>query len=232
MRLIDLSQELFSGMPAFGDHPQYNMEIAVTHEQRQKIENPTTVSPVVHKITITEHTGSHVDGFNHFGIPFAEKSIDKMPLAMFYTEAICLDLSYKGLLEEIGIEDIVSAIQKDNLEIKEKDTILLYTDHYRKHFGSDNWNNGPGITIETANWLADQGIYAFGVETRSPGLLGKGNKEIHTISGKRNFTHYENLINLQELIGKGRFRFIAFPLKIKGGTGSPVRPVAVLEEND
>jgi len=35
---------------------------------------------------------------------------------------------------------------------------------------------------------------------------------------------------LRELIGRGRFRFIGLPLKIRGGTGSPVRAVAVFEE--
>ena len=44
-----------------------------------------------------------------------------------------------------------------------------------------------------------------------------------------NFTHYENMINLHLLVDKGRFRFIGFPLKIKGGTGSPVRAVAIFE---
>jgi kynurenine formamidase len=37
-------------------------------------------------------------------------------------------------------------------------------------------------------------------------------------------------MNLEKLIGKGRFKFIGFPLKIKGGTGSPIRAVAMLDE--
>jgi kynurenine formamidase len=44
------------------------------------------------------------------------------------------------------------------------------------------------------------------------------------------YTHMEGLTNLDKLVGKGRFRFIGFPLKIRGGTGSPIRPVAVLDE--
>jgi kynurenine formamidase len=44
------------------------------------------------------------------------------------------------------------------------------------------------------------------------------------------FTHVEGLTNLEKLIGKGRFKFIGFPLKIKGGTGSPIRAVAMLDE--
>jgi kynurenine formamidase len=44
------------------------------------------------------------------------------------------------------------------------------------------------------------------------------------------FTHMEGLVNLDKLVGKGRFRFIGFPLRIKGGTGSPIRAVAWLED--
>ncbi|WP_373400858.1 hypothetical protein [Algoriphagus halophilus] len=63
----------------------------------------------------------------------------------------------------------------------------------------------------------------------SPGIPKITNKEVHHICGELSFTHYENMINLDQLIGRGRFRFIALPLKIKGGTGSPVRAVAVFE---
>jgi kynurenine formamidase len=40
----------------------------------------------------------------------------------------------------------------------------------------------------------------------------------------------EGLVNLEKLVGKGRFRFIGFPLKIRGGTASPIRAVAWIEE--
>ena len=43
-------------------------------------------------------------------------------------------------------------------------------------------------------------------------------------------THMEGLVHLEKLVGKGRFRFIGFPLKIKGGTGSPIRAVAWLDD--
>jgi kynurenine formamidase len=39
----------------------------------------------------------------------------------------------------------------------------------------------------------------------------------------------EGLVNLDKLVGKGRFRFMGFPLKIKGGTASPIRAVAWLD---
>lgn len=103
------------------------------------------------------------------------------------------------------------------------------TDHYRKHFNTNNWSKGPGITAECARWLGEQKIAAFGVETMSPGVPKVSNKEVHHICGELKFTHYENMINLHKLIGRNRFRFIGLPLKIRGGTGSPVRAVAVFE---
>ena len=152
-----------------------------------------------------------------------------MPLSMFYTVGVCLDFLKKGLKELISTTDIKKACEKANIFIKKGDTVLFYTDHYRKHYGTDNWGSGPGITAEAAQWLGAKEISAFGVETMSPGVPEISNKEVHYICGELGFTHYENLKNLNLLIGKERFRFIGFPLKIRGGTGSPVRAVAIFE---
>ena len=130
----------------------------------------------------------------------------------------------------LNLFEIENACKKQNLEIKKGDTVLLYTDHYRNHFNGENWGNGPGVSIEAARWLGEKKIAAFGVETMSPGVPKVSNKEVHHICGELGFTHYENMINLHLLIGKGRFRFIGLPLKIRGGTGSPVRAVAVFED--
>ncbi len=153
-----------------------------------------------------------------------------MPLSMFYTEGICLDFSHKGLNELIEPDEIERACLKAAVQIKKGDTVLIYTDHYRKYFNGKDWGNGPGITSDSARWLGKNKISAFGVETMSPGVSGISNREVHYICGELNFTHYENMVNLHLLIGRGRFRFIGFPLKIKGGTGSPVRAVAIFEK--
>ena len=229
VEIIDLSQEIYSGMPVFKGLPQVAMRVHNTHEEWLGIENPETETPSVYKLEMGEHTGTHVDALNHMAREHAGKSIDTMPLSMFYTEGFCLDFSHKGLQELISSEEIVAALKDDGLEIKEGDTVLFYTDHYRKHFNTEQWSIGPGLTAEATRWLGNQGIAAFGVETMSPGVPGVSNKEVHYICGNMGFTHYENLINLHRLIGRGRFRFIGLPLKIRGGTGSPVRAVAVFE---
>ncbi len=230
IEIIDLSQEIFSGMPVFPGLPDVNITVHVSHEQWDGITDSEIVSPAVNRLDLGEHTATHVDAISHMAREFRGQSIDTMPLTMFYTEGICLDLSYKGLRELIEPADLERAITDANLEIKPGDTVLLRTDHYRRAFGTADWDNGPGISIEAARWLGQKKIAAFGVETMSPGVRHVSNKQVHHICGEMGFTHYENMINLYKLIGRGRFRFIGLPLKIRGGTGSPVRAIAVFDE--
>jgi kynurenine formamidase len=228
--IIDLSQEIFSGMPVYKGLPEVKMTIHNSHEEWEGIIGSDTITPSVYKLELGEHTGTHVDGLNHMAREYKEQSIDTMPLSMFYTEGICLDFSHKGLKELIEPFEIEEACHKEGFTLKKGDTVLLYTDHYRRTYGQKDWANGPGITSNAARWLGKQGIAAFGVETMSPGVPGISNKEVHHICGELGFTHYENMINLHLLIGRGRFRFIGLPLKIRGGTGSPVRAIAVFED--
>lgn len=225
--IIDLSQEIYAGMPVFPGLPEVEITVHASHEQWDGITGSDVVSPAVNRLEMGEHTGTHVDAINHMARQYRGQSIDTMPLTMFYTEGICLDLSHKGLMELIEPDDLERALTGQ--EIKQGDTVLLYTDHYRRAFGTDDWHKGPGVSVEAARWLGRQGIAAFGVETASPGVRGVSNREVHHVCGEMGFTHYENMINLDRLIGRGRFRFIGLPLRIRGGTGSPVRAVAVFE---
>jgi len=227
--IIDLSQEIFSGMPVFPGLPEVTITMHVSHEEWDGITDSGVVSPAVNRLVMGEHTGTHVDAINHMARQHRGQSIDTMPLTTFYTEGICLDLSQKGLRELIEVEDLERALSVAGLEIRRADTVLLYTDHYRRAYGTDDWHNGPGISTDAARWLGRQGIAAFGVEMASPGVRGVSNKEVHHVCGELGFTHYENMVNLHQLVGRGRFRFIGLPLKIRGGTGSPVRAVAVFE---
>ena len=228
-KIIDLSQEIYEGMPVFKDLPQVKMSVHNTHEEWDGDTEAKTKTVAVHKLELGEHTGTHVDAINHMAKQYKGQSIDKMPLSMFYTEGICIDVSHKKYRELIEIKDIELALKAQNLIIKKGDTVLLYTNHYYNAFNTKNWANGPGISAAVARWFGEKDIAAFGVETMSPGVSGVSNKEVHHICGELGFTHYENLINLHKLIDKGRFRFIGLPLKIRGGTGSPVRAVAIID---
>lgn len=228
--IIDLSQEIYSGMPVYKGLPPVKIEMHASHEEWSGESIPDHPTPAVNRLDMGEHTGTHVDAINHMGKPYASQSIEKMPLSTFYTSGFCLDFSHKGLQELIEPAEISEACQVANQTLQPGDTVLFYTNHYRKAFGTVDWIKGPGLSAASAKWLGEQKIAAFGVETMAPGVSGVSNRAVHQICGELNFTHYENLINLQRLVGRGRFTFIGLPLKIRGGTGSPVRAVAVFEQ--
>ena len=227
--IIDLSQEIYTGMPVFPSLPEVKITMHVSHKEWDGIPDDGAPSPAVNRLEMGEHTGTHVDAFNHMARQFRGQSIETMPLTMFYTEGICLDLSRKGLQELIEVDDLEQALSAAGLDVRASDTVLIYTDHYRRAVGTENWDRGPGLSADAARWLGDKRIAAFGVETMSPGVRHVSNKQVHLICGEMGFTHYENMVNLHLLIGRGRFRFIGLPLKIRGGTGSPVRAVAVFD---
>src|SRR3954469_7482462 len=212
--IIDLSQEIFTGMPTFPGMPEVKVTVHWSHEQLEGVTDTDAVTPAVNLLHFGEHTGTHVDAINHMGREYREQSIDTMPLTTFYTEGICLDLSHKGLTALIETEDLERALAEARLEIRRGDTVLLYTDHYRRAFGTDDWHKGPGVSVEATRWLGRQRVAAFGVEPAAPGVRGVSNKEVHRVCGEMCFTHYENMCNLHMLVGRGRFRFIGLPLRI------------------
>ena len=230
LEIIDLSEEIYAGMSVFPGMPEVRIDVHASHEEWDGIADSEVVTPAVNRLELGEHTGTHVDAISHMARPYRDQSIDTMPLTMFYTEGICLDLSHKGLRELIEASDLEGALSSAGLEIKPGNTVLLYTDHYRRAYGTEEWQRGPGISADAARWLGQQKIAAFGVETMAPGVLKVSNREVHQICGELGFTHYENLINLHRLVGRRRFRFIGLPLRIRGGTGSPVRAVAVFDD--
>ena len=230
MQLIDLSGEIFHKCPTLPNHPPVTIVDYQTHDTIREAEG-VTFSCASKFITLGEHTASHVDAPVHFDARPDALSIDQVPLENFYTEAVCLDVSHKPLKSDITVEDLEQAVEVAGVDIRPRDTVLLYMAHYERTFNTPAFlTDFPGLVKESAEWLGHQGIVAFGVEAVSPGRPGKHNFEVHLVCRDLGFTHYEGLTNLDQVVGQGRFKFIAFPLKIRGGTGSPVRAVAVLDE--
>jgi kynurenine formamidase len=229
MRLVDLSREITHRLPRLPNHPSIEVFPFSTHEEKRTAEGYTFSSATM-VLHIGDHAGTHVDAPAHFDERPGAASIEQMPLEDFFTEAVCLDLSHKKLRSDVSVEDLQDAVAKAGVEIRPRDTVLLHMAHSERTWGTEAWlTDFPGLTKESANWLADQGIGMFGVEAVSPGRPGRSNFEVHHVCRDRGITHMEGLVNLDQLVGAGRFRFIGFPLKIKGGTGSPIRAVALLK---
>lgn len=230
MRLIDLSRELYHRTPTHPSHPPVVLTDWNTHDEiKQDAEVTFTSRSMV--ISMGDHAGTHVDAPAHFDARPTALSIDQVPLENFYTEAVCLDLSHVPLKSDVLVEDLEQAEQRARVTIQPRDTVFLYMAVHERLFGTPAYvTDFPGLTKESAEWLGRKGIVSFGVEAVSPGRPGRNNFLVHLVCRDLGFTHMESLCNLDKLVGKGRFRFIGFPLKIKGGSGSPIRAVAVLDD--
>ena len=223
MKIIDLSQTIHEGMPGHHTQPPVGISPWSFHEGN--------TIPSALMLQFSEHTGTHVDALSHM-LPDKElPSIDRMSLENFIGEGLCLDVSRFEPGEFIEVSDLKQAIDCTSVVLEQVNFVLLYTDHLRKNLNTSNAANNPGLSEEAALWLCKSGVKAFGVDAFAPGVKSKSNKRVHEICGETGVTHYENLTNLHELVGKGIFTFIGFPLKIQSGTGSPVRAVALLQED-
>lgn len=228
---IDLSRELHHRTPTHPAHPPVTMMTWNDHQEIKMADEVRFTSKSLF-MTFGDHAGTHVDAPIHFDGRPGALSVDQMPLENFYTSAFCLDLSHKPLKSDITIEDLEAAEEASGEKIQEGDTIFLYMGfNDRVAIDSPQYlTDFSGLTPESAEWLGKKGIVSFGVEAVSPGRPGKMNYLVHLVCRDLGFTHMESLVNLDKLVGIGRFTFAGFPLKIRGGTGSPIRAVAIIEE--
>jgi kynurenine formamidase len=117
---------------------------------------------------MSDHAGTHVDAFKHFG--HGGTPIDEMPLEDFYTSAIALDLSHVELRAAISVAEMEEALTKSGEEIREGDTVLVYM-AFNKRVGFDEprWQHDfPGLHPDAVRWLADKGCKMFGGCFRVP----------------------------------------------------------------
>jgi len=230
MKIIDLSREISHKMQRLPNHPMVIISAFTTHEEK-RVADGYTFSTAVTSLNMGDHSGTHVDAPYHFDERPGAKTIDEMPLDMFFGDAVCLDLAHKPLRSDISIEDLQAAEAAAGIQIRPGDIVLLHMDFYRRTAGTEAYiTDFPGLTKCSATWLGGKGIKMFGVEAVSPGRPGRSNFEVHHVCRDMGFTHMEGLVCLDQLVGKGRFRFFGFPLKIKGGSGSPIRAVALLDD--
>jgi kynurenine formamidase len=229
--LIDLSREIHHRTPTHPSHPPVTMMRWNSHDEVKQAEDVVFTSASLF-MTMGDHAGTHVDAPVHFDADPNAKTIDQVPLENFYTSAFCLDLSHKPLKSDISIAELEAAEAASGETIRAGDTIFLHMGfNDRVPIDSPGYvTDFSGLTKESAEWLGAKGIVSFGVEAISPARPGRNNYLVHQVCRDMGFTHMECLVNLDKLVGKGRFRFAGFPLKIRGGTGSPIRAVAIFDD--
>jgi kynurenine formamidase len=146
-----------------------------------------------------------------------------------FKDVSCLDDGYL-----ITIKDIQDCMNKQSVRIEEGDVVLVRTGKARQ-FITDKKKfilGCPGLTVNAANWLADLNIAVLGIDTPSPDPLGEKERvdfPVHRVLLIERGVHIIENINLEDLVLEhvSEFLFICLPLKIKGATGSWVRPIAI-----
>jgi len=178
------------------------------------------------------HGFTHVDAPMHF-LPGAEAIAD-LPLTRWCGEATVVDLSHRGADEGITADDLETHAQ----HVQAGDIVLLRTDWDRKEeIGRrEFWTRAPYTTREAAEWLAGRSVKAVGYDyppdpslrmnPEHPGTIPREHHVTHDVFFPRNIAVIEYLANLAE-IGTPRTLFLALPLKVDGGDGSPVRAIAL-----
>lgn len=190
-------------------------------------------------IYMSDHCATHVDSTIHFN-PNG-KSIDQIPLELWYNDGCVLDLSYKKTGEDITPEDLEKAAEKAGVDLTTTPIVLIRTDR-SKLWGKREYHwDIVDLTTEGAEWLINKGVKVIGVDMvcierdrirfRPDASLKPWDSmryPVHSLMKKYEFFIIENLANLDK-IPKPKFKFIGFPLGIKGASGSPIRAVALID---
>jgi kynurenine formamidase len=230
-KVIDLSQEIYTGMPVYPGHAKTVIWEHMSHEESRRIIG-TGFSYQASGIMMCDHGPTHIDSISHLSTDPDAPSVDEIPLEHCITSAICVDVSDVPIQTQFGPDKIEAELKRWNLDIQKGDTILFYTGHFDNYYGKPEYaSHQPGLTKDATDYIIDKGVINFGVDNTSPDMFLDKTYPCHTVCSERRVTHMENLCNLDKLVGK-RFTFIALPLRIRKGTGSPLRAIAILSEGE
>jgi len=245
-RIYDLSQPYFTGMPHYPTHPPFLFGLTKQHGD---LVGPAGNSSAADAIALGSHVGTHIDALCHFscggklhgGLDVAaaqsyggglrEYSVDT--IAPILRRGVLLDLVGAG--EPLPPDCEVTPEMLDRAqrsEIHPGDVVLLRTGWARffdnaRRFVNDTRGPGPGIA--GARWLSQRRIFAAGADTVAFERSPDPSMPVHVHLLVESGIHIIECLNLEELAAAGvhEFVFVAAPLKIRGATGAPLRPLAL-----
>jgi kynurenine formamidase len=223
-RCLDLSQPLEEHMPHFPTHSKFfrNLWGSYWHGGRS----------LHYQITMNEPNGTHVDAPAHFisdAKPHAHTTIENVPVNRLLGRGVRLDC--RGMKEGDSVSrDFVTTWEAEHGALAAGDIVLFnfgWSAHWALRPSGERYTTDwPGVAMDTAEYLVEKSVAALGVDTLSPDPpAALATKPIHPVVLEKQVLIIENLTNLEQL--PDFFLFLALPLKIRGGSGSPVRAVAL-----
>ena len=224
-RVVDLSQTLEEHMPHYPTHSKFfhNLWGSYWHGGRS----------LTYQLVMNEHNGTHVDAPAHFisdAQPRAHVTIEQVPVSHLVGRGVHLACRQFEAGDYVT-KDFVTKWEAEHGELR-ADDIVLFEFGWSRYWGLrpgdqryvEDW---PGVSMDAAEYLVGKAVAALGVDTLSPdppAALAKN--PIHPLVLEKQVLIIENLANLDQL--PDFFLFLAFPLKLRGGSGSPIRAVAMI----
>lgn len=168
------------------------------------------------------HSGTHMDAPCHF-VPGAN-TIDQQDLSVAIGPAIVLDLSPAKPQQLHTIADFEPIVDR----ITPGCRILIRTDWHRRYGTPEYRNELPRISLDLARWLVKRKVALIGVEPPSVADVNNLGEvtEVHQTLFRGGVVIVEGLVNLDELT-MPVVQFVALPMKVIGGDGTPVRAIAI-----
>jgi kynurenine formamidase len=200
-----------------------------------------------------EHSGTHIDALAHqaenlvlhggikaddvqTSVGFKALGIETM--APLVARGVLLDVAGKTRLRaehQITPKELEQAAADAKVEIQAGDVVLVRTGFGALWADPDEYLKAAGVSGAGSRWLAALKVRAVGADNMAWDVIGPKDPELGvTLPGhvlllvRAGIPIIENL-NLEELASAKvhEFAFVCLPLKMRGATGSPVRPVAI-----
>ena len=257
-RVFDLEQPRFAGMPLHPAHkPGYFYALHRRHRDSYFPEKFGPRSGSSGVLTMMEHSGTHIDALCHMacdltmhgGVKVAEveradgyRQLGAETMKPLLGRGVLLDVAaLKGVAQlppnySIPAEDLIAAAKAASISVQPGDVLLVRTGYATSWNDETAYLNAAGVSKSGNIWAADQQVVAVGADNMAWDCMTDRDPETNmALFGHAHLlvTHgihiIENL-NLEELTAARQhtFGFVGIPLKFRGATGSPIRPLALV----
>jgi kynurenine formamidase len=225
VELVNLTAEIFQGMPCFGLHQRPYIMVNHTHEEaitRLGVSMPFSA----HNLLMSEHTGTHTDAIYEYDEE--APTLSDTPLEYYYGDAVCLDVSHVRFPARLEPDVLERALEASGQEIRRGDIVLLHTGTHERLWPQEIYlTEYSGLSEAGARWLAERGVVNIGIDAISIDASDDPDFLAHQVCKEFQIVNTESLTNLSKVAGR-RFLFLGLPLAIREGTGSPIRAVALM----
>lgn len=185
----------------------------------------------------SEHGGTHIDAPIHFGQ--GRNTVDQIPVSQLIGPAVLVDITQQcgaNVDYELTVDDLKQWESRHGV-IEDGSLVLIHTgwgqywSNQHRYLGSDTLRDVstlhfPGVSRQAAQFLVtERAIRGVGIDTASIDPGRSRDFPVHQVLSQANVYALENVAALESLPPRGA-RVFALPIKIKGGTGGPVRIIA------